>query len=56
MGWRILSPEFDQSGVHHKISLNKAGIPKDYSCFMVNTGREARKVVGFNHDNHLDRA
>ena len=55
MGWRILSPELDQSRVHHKRSLNKAGIPKDYKCFMVNTEREARKVIGLNHDNHLDQ-
>ena len=56
MRWRILSPELDQSKVHHKRSLNKVGIPKDYTCFMVNTEREARKVIGLNHDNHLDQA
>ena len=56
MEYRSLSPVLDQGGVHHRRSLNKAGIPKDYTCFTVNTEREARKLACLNPDNHFGLA
>lgn len=56
MEYRSLSPVLDQGVVHHRRSLNKAGIPKGYACFMVNTEREARKLACLSPDNHCGLA